>query len=327
HKSTFNAAVVDDDGNLLRETSGKCEPDELRRFSESLPTGSTVTIESSSTWYWAYRVLSQRHEVVLSNPAKTRAIASAKVKTDRVDAYTLADLSRGGYIAESYVPPPGIMGIRELVRYRATLVRMRTNVKNEIHSVLLMYNIQPRGTPFSEEYVEDLRRIGDYRIDGYLSVLDALDQEIEKVSRRIREEAIEDGDARLLMTIPGISYYSALLIAGEIGDISRFPDSDHLVSYAGLSPSTHSSGGRTYHGPITKQGSRYLRWILNQVTHANIRSEPDGTVARFYGKLRSKKGPQKAIVAASAKMLRMIYWVLRERRPYVPGQWQGPDHG
>ncbi|MGC9117349.1 MAG: transposase, partial [Conexivisphaera sp.] len=112
-------------------------------------------------------------------------------------------------------------------------------------------------------------------------------EEIEKVSRRIKEEAIEDEDARLLMTIPGISYYSALLIAGEIGDISRFPDSDsdHLVSYAGLSPSTHSSGGRTYHGPITEQGSRYLRWILNQVTHANMRSEPDGTVARFYEKL------------------------------------------
>ncbi|MGC9178564.1 MAG: IS110 family transposase, partial [Conexivisphaera sp.] len=153
HKSTFNAAVVDDDGNLLRETKGRCEPDELRRFSESLPKGSTVTIESSSSWYWAYRVLSQRHNVVLSNPMKTKAIASAKVKTDRVDAYTLADLSRGGYIAESYVPPPGIMGIRELVRYRATLVRMRTNVKNEIHAVLLMYNVEPRGTPFSEEYI------------------------------------------------------------------------------------------------------------------------------------------------------------------------------
>ncbi|MGC8696593.1 MAG: transposase [Conexivisphaera sp.] len=91
-------------------------------------------------------------------------------------------------------------------------------------------------------------------------MLDALNQEIEKVSRRIREEAIEDEDARLLMTIPGISYYSALLIAGEIGDISRFPDSDsdHLVSYAGLSPSTHSSGGRTCHGPITEQGSRSM---------------------------------------------------------------------
>ncbi|MGC8614116.1 MAG: IS110 family transposase, partial [Conexivisphaera sp.] len=86
HKSTFNAAVVDDDGNLLRETKGRCEPDELRRFSESLPKGSTVTIESSSTWYWAYRVLSQRHDVVLSNPVKTKAIASAKVKTDKVDA-------------------------------------------------------------------------------------------------------------------------------------------------------------------------------------------------------------------------------------------------
>ncbi|MGB9733551.1 MAG: IS110 family transposase [Conexivisphaera sp.] len=86
-------------------------------------------------------MLSQRHNVVLSNTMKTKAIVSAKVKIDKADAYTLADLSRGGYIAGSYIPPPGIMGIRELVRYRTKLVVMRTNVKNEIHAVLLMPNI------------------------------------------------------------------------------------------------------------------------------------------------------------------------------------------
>lgn len=126
--------------------------------------------------------------------------------------------------------------------------------------------------------------------------------------------AENNDDARNLMTIPGISYYSALMIISEIGDIGRFTDSNHLVSYSGLSPSTHSSGKKTFYGPITKQGSKYLRWILNQVTWANIRSEPDGTVGKFYAKIKRKKGS--AIAITAAKMLRIIYWVLKEHRPY-----------
>ncbi|MGC8593783.1 MAG: transposase [Nitrososphaeria archaeon] len=103
----------------------------------------------------------------------------------------------------------------------------------------------------------------------------------------------EDQKAKLLMTILEISYYSALLISSEIGDISRFPDSSHLVSYAGLAPSTRSSAGKTHYGPITKQGSKYLRWILNQVTWANIRNDPEGTVAKFYEKLKKKREARK----------------------------------
>ena len=106
------------------------------------------------------------------------------------------------------------------------------------------------------------------------------------------------------------------MIVSEIGDVNRFPDAYHLISYAGLTSSTHSSGGKTYHGPITKTGSPYLRWALNQCTRVHIRTEPDGTVANFYNRLRRKKGDAKAIVAASAKLLKIIYWVLKEKRVY-----------
>src|SRR5579875_1652559 len=91
---------------------------------------------------------------------------------------------------------------------------------------------------------------------------------------------------RRTYTITGISYYSALMIISEVGDINRFTDSNHLVSYSGLSPSTHSSGKTTFYGPITKQGSKYLRCILNQVIWANIRNEQDGTIAKFYAKIK-----------------------------------------
>jgi transposase len=119
-----------------------------------------------------------------------------------------------------------------------------------------------------------------------------------------------------LMTIPGVSFYSALLLISEIGDVDRFPDSAHLVSYAGLASSTHSSGGSTYHGRITKAGSPYLRWVLNQCAWVHVRNQPEGSVAAFYKRLRVKKGHSKAMVAASAKLLKVVYWVLREKRPY-----------
>ena len=132
----------------------------------------------------------------------------------------------------------------------------------------------------------------------------------------VSNEALNNEDAKFLMTMPGIGFYLALLIVSEIGDVNRFPDSHHLVAYAGLAPSTHSSGGRTYHGRIMKTGSPYLRWILNQCVRANLRSDPDGRLATFYVRLAKKKGDAKAVVATSAKMLRIIYWMLREKQPY-----------
>ena len=275
-----------------------------------------MVMESSSTWYWLYEILSRRHRVVLSNPAKTKAIASAKLKTDKVDALMLANLLRGGYIAESYVPSRRVMSLRELVRYRANLVRMRGTVKNRVHAYLLMNNIKIDYGPFTKGFLEELRKVKDARVEGYLRIIERLNLEIHEASKRICSEALNDEAARLLMTIPGISFYSALLLVSEIGDVSRFPDSAHLVSYAGLASSTHSSGGSTYHGRITKAGSPYLRWALNQCVRAHIRGEPEGSVAEFYDRLRRKKGHAKAVVAASAKLLKIVYWVLNEKRSY-----------
>ena len=93
HKATINAAVMDE--NVLNDVKIKSEPDSLRDFSDSIPLGSDIVIESSLTWYWTYRILSEGHNVTLSNPLKTKAIAESKVKTDKVDSLTLANLLRG----------------------------------------------------------------------------------------------------------------------------------------------------------------------------------------------------------------------------------------
>jgi IS605 OrfB family transposase len=299
HKNYLQAAVVDGRGTLLKEGRIPNRIDEIRMFFADVDDAKIV-IESSSAWYHIYELLSKSHKVVLSNPVKTKAIASAKVKTDRVDALTLANLLRGGYIAESYVPPRRIMDLREMVRHRASLVRIRTSLKNRIHAYLLMHGLRMEGTPFSKMYVDRLRAIHDYRIDGYLNLIEALNREIDQASRMIMVEAKDDEYARLLRTIPGVGYYSALLVVSEIGEIERFPDSAHLRSYAGLTPSTHSSGGVTYHGNITKTGSRDLRWILTECTHNHIRTEPDSNITKFHNRLAKRKGKAKATNAIIA---------------------------
>ncbi len=317
HKRYSEFAVMDIGGNLLKQGRIENTLDKMREFSESIPASSSMVIESSSTWYWAHKLLSERHNVVLSNPIKNKAIASAKVKTDKIDSITLANLLRGGWAAECYVPSKETMEFRELVRFRANLVKQRTRMKNRIHAYLLMNNISiGDASPFSKGFVEKVRGIDDVRVQSYLRLIDGLNREIREASITIRQKAGSNEDANLLMTIPGISFFSALLIISEIGEIERFEDSSSLVGYSGLAPSTHSSGGKTYHGPIMKSGSSYLRWIMGQCTRVHMRVEPDGTVAQFYTRLARKKGDQKAIVAASAKLLKIVYWVLKEKRTY-----------
>lgn len=321
HKNYLQIAVMNEKGEVLENSKIDNNLKQVGEFFDNLNNEKTrIVMESSCVWYNIYSYLSEKKHlnVVLSNPIKTRAIASAKIKTDKLDAVKLANLLRGGYIAECYVPDRRIVDLRELVRHRAALVRMRTKLKNRIHSIVLMKGIQisSKHYSFTHLYNEELRTLNDYRINGYLHLIESLDSEIKIVSKEIVTLAKEDEMASLLMTIPGIGYYSALLIVSEVGDINRFPDSHHLCSYAGLIPSTHSSGGITYHGSITKRGSKYLRWIMLECVHVHIRTNKNSNISQFYTRLAKTKGNSKAAVAAASKLLRIVYCVMKEKRKY-----------
>lgn len=223
HKKYTEVAIVDEEGVVEKQGRIENEPRQIEEFSNGL-SNADVVLESSSSWYWLYEILSRRHRVVLSNPAKTKAIASVKLKTDKVDALMLANLLRGDYIAESHVPSRRVMSLRELVRYRANLVRMRGTVKNRVHAYLLRSNIKIGYSPFTKGFLEELRKVEDARVEGYLRIIDRLNLEIHEASKMVCSEALNDEGARLLMAIPGISFYSALLLISEIGDVDRFPD-------------------------------------------------------------------------------------------------------
>ena len=154
-------------------------------------------------------------------------------------------------------------------------------------------------------------------MDPVLPVMDALDRQIALISGSLKRMCSEDPRASLLTTIPGVGYYIALLIVSEIGDVNRFPDSEKLCSYAGLVPTVRRSGGSTRHGGITKEGSKWLRWALTQAVHVHIRCETNLT--RFYRRLAETKPGQVAVMATARKMLKVIYWMLRNNEPFHPG--------
>lgn len=320
HKNFLQIATMDDDGNILQNTRLNNDLQLIDAFFHDIGSDNIkVVMESSNVWYNIYNYLryEKKLDVVLSNPLKTKAIASAKVKTDKVDAMILADLLRGGYIAECYVPDKKTMELRDLVKHREFLVRMRSKIKNRIHAILLLNGTRiDAKQPFSKIYIKRLKELNNYRINGYLSIIESLESEISKATTMVQNFAKQDRLASLLVSIPGIGFYSALLISSYISDINRFPDSNHLCAYAGLAPSTRSSGGITHHGRITKTGSKYLRWVLAECVHSHIRYQRNSNITRFYHRIAKRKGNAKATVAAASKLLKVIYWVLKEQREY-----------
>jgi len=283
----------------------------LKEFMEGL--------EAGYCWQPIYDQLeSIGHTVKLAHPKEVKAIAKARAKTDKIDSETLTHLLRADPLPESYVPPREVRELRDRVRRRAFLVGMRTMLKNKIQAELAKRGIRLGVPLFTRKGRELLRGLGLEAVDQVMPVMLTLDRQIKEISWGLKRMCGEDPRASLLTIIPGVGYYIALLIVSEIGDVRLFPDSEKLCSYAGLGPTVRQSGGSTHQGGITREGSKWLRWALTQAVHAHLRHETNLT--RFYGRLAAKKPRQVAVMATARKMLKVIYWMLRNNEPYHPGR-------
>jgi transposase len=276
-----------------------------------------VAMEASTYIIPMYRKLvDQGYDITVSHPKKTRYIAEARIKSDRVDSKALAELLRLDSLPTSYIPPKEHAILREKIRRRAFLVRQGTKLKVKIRDVLAYEGAKPptgHGL-FTKKGVDWLRGLGLEPVDCYLRLMTPLSREVLLLSKELRGMARDDPDVRLLMTIPGVGYYIALLIKAEVGDIGRFSSGDHLASYAGLVPSTRSSGGVERHGRITREGSRWLRWAMVEAAMVHVRI--DSPVTRVYHRVAERRGRKPALVAAARRLVTVCYLVLVNRRPY-----------
>jgi len=324
HKASGFAVVKDDGGRVVESFTFRNDRCGIGEFVGRIAAfrDVRVAVESSGNfWVRLYEALEERGiSVVLSNPSKTRAIAEAKIRTDRLDASTLADLLRAGLVAESYVPPKRVRDCRALLRYRVSLVQERTRVKNRVHALLDKHEISVGFTDLfggrGRRWLRGLRLPGN---DGMvlrlaLEEIDKLDALIGEVSRAVAKEAVKDPRVELLLGFKGIDYYTAMVVLCEIGDINRFSSARKLVRWAGLCPSLHQSGSSRRMGKIIKQGNKWVRWALVQAAHQAARH--DARLQVFFERVASRRGVQKAIVAVARKMLVSIYYVLKRGEPY-----------
>lgn len=266
---------------------------------------------------------------MLAHPQKVKAIASAQIKTDKVDSEILAKLLRSDLIPQAYYSPKEERETRELLRCRASLVGLKTQIKNRIHSLLHKGNVREaeefadlfgkKGREFLDNL--DLGEKFNFVLRRYLGILDFLNDQVKESDRKLKEAFAEDDRAKFLEQLPGLGYYSSLILSKEIGPITRFRTAKHLCSYAGLVPSTYQSGDKARHGRI-KQGNKYLRWILIQAVPKAIRK--DRVLAKFYQKIKSKKGHNKAKIATARKMLAQIWHLLTIKKVYKDPETGSP---
>ena len=274
-------------------------------------------------YYHIHDTLSEHLDVTVAHPGKLTQIANTDKKTDRVDAKELARMVRLNSVPESYVPTDEIREARALVRGRQKLVETRTEYANKVHGLLTDHGITRDIKPLSVSGRESLRELSlpklwSTMLLSYLEMIETLTEEIDRLEAEIEEQAGSLPETQLLMTIPGVSYYSALMIHAEVGDIGRFDRDKEVVSYAGLNPVIRESGDSRIEGSISKRGSRQLRWILVQCARTAVHTCNDEYLSRFYDRLAGKKGSQKAIVATARKLLVSIYHMLDREEVYNP---------
>ena len=318
HKNFCQTIICTREGELIKEGRIRTEKEDIEEFFSDLED-LEIAFEASGNYEYFYDLLeSLGHKVVLAHPLKTRMIAESRVKTDKVDAKTLAELLRGGFLPTSYVPTKEIRELRHLVRHRIALGRFRARVKTQIKTELRRKNIKypDGGGIFTGKGKKWLRSLKNTVIDSYLAIYEVLEKEIKEAESRIEKAGKEYEEVKLLTGIKGIGVYSALIIFSEIGDGSRFPTEEKAFSYAGLVPRVHQSGEESYYGRITKEGSKYLRWILVEAARVHVQWCPDSKITKHYNKIKRKRGENIAAVAAARKLLQVIYHMLKNNEEF-----------
>jgi transposase len=318
HQKFIYATILDENSQIVQQGKFLTSELDLDNFLGFLPPKQVkIVMESCGIWEDFYDLLeSKGYDVCLANPQGVKAIASAKIKNDKVDSEVLAKLLKADLIPKSYIPPKEIRELRYLVRHRKILIKHRTKVKNNIHQILRMKNIKHGFRDvFTQKGVKYLKTLNHERINCFLKIMETLDIEIKNLDKGLKENNTSSKEVYLLQSMHGIGNYAAQVIQSEIGDISRFPSPKKLCNYAGIVPSQNQSADKDYKGRITKVGSRNLRWIL--VQGAQVAVCLPNKLQKYYYKLAKKKSRSKAIIAVARKMLTIQWHMLKNKEPYI----------
>lgn len=322
HKRVVAACLVDATGKVVHRERFALNRRTLELFATKVLRPSDHVALEATTNCWAVTDILRPHvaKVLVSNPMATKAIAQAKVKTDKVDAHVLAQLLRCDFLPEVWQPDEATRQLRELTGRRSALVGQRTMMRNRIHAVLAMRLIEVSfKTLFSPDGLDWLATVqidaqGRLLIDSDLKQLEDLQQQIATLDTELARRGHASDAVKLLMTLPGVDVATAEALLAAWGDTKRFADGDHAASYLGLTPSTKQSADRCYHGPITKRGNSQARWMLTEAAQ-HLDKHP-GPLGHFFRRLLKKKTRNVAVVAAARKLAVIGWMMLDSNEPY-----------
>jgi len=321
HKGYSQVTVMEENGEIVNQAKLTNEPEALKRYFEKIGS-CEVVLEAGRNWYTMYDLLEELvEEIHVAHPLKVRAIAEARVKTDKIDSETLAHLLRSDLLPCIHIPQPEVRDNKKILRQRMFFVAVRTMVKNRIHDIMDRQRIKTE--QFSDlfgkggmEYLKglELPEPDNSLLKEQIDTLEELNQHIETTNELIHKMAEEEPRLKWVDSIPGIGEFLGLLAIQEIDTVERFSGPEKLAAYAGLVPSTYASGGKVWHGRITKQGNKYLRWAMIEAVRPALKKSV--YLRNYYVRIEKRGGRNHAKVATARKILGLIWTVLKEKREY-----------
>jgi transposase len=323
----FCEVAIREDGKTRSAGRVATGRDTLGLFAGSLSPTDEVVMEATGPAMEIARIIEPHvARVVVANAQDVRAISHARVKSDRFDARTLAELLAAGMLESVWVPDLETSGLRRRVARRAALVRQRTRAKNEIHATLARCLLGR--SPFTDLFGKEGRVwLGEQELGteeaetvaGCLRQIDFLDAEVAAIDQRLAQWANGSQDVRRLMSIPGVGVGVAVTLMAAIGDISRFSSPRQLVAYLGLDPKVRQSGDEpARHGRISKRGNAQARSVLAEAAWVAVRQP--GPLHAFAERIRARKGSQVAAVAVARKLACLAWQLLTTGEDYAFSQ-------
>ena len=326
HQRFCYMTALDSRGRQLNAQAVPNEAGALQAYFGQFRKPVRAAVEACSFWPAFRAAVGEQVEVRLVHSLRVKAIAAAKLKNDRVDSATLAHLLRCDLLPQAWMADEETRGLRQQVRLRATLVRQRTRLKNQVHAILHQYgrkhgftDLFGRGGRAWLQQVA-LPSTAAKAVSTYVKLIDEFNLQIEEQDRAVQEFVRRDGRARWLMTIPGIGAYSAMLLLAEIGEIRRFANKRGLSNYAGLVPWVRESADKRRSGGITRVGSPWLRWIMVEAAQRAVRTSP--VVAAYFQRLSRRKHRNVAMVAVARKLLVAVWALLQHGECFEAGKFQ-----
>jgi transposase len=321
HTRYQQIALLDTETGELVERRLEHENGEARKFYAALPAPVRVGIEATGHTRWFERMLAELgHELWIGDAAEIRASMVRKQKTDARDAAHLLQLLLSERFPRIWRPTLAERDLRQLVWHRQKLVWMRNAVGNQLHALAMGEGVCRKKKLFTKKgrvELESLKlgRWASHRRQELLTMMDQLDASLHELDQAVAQQAEQNADAVRLMTHPGVGPVTSLAFVLTIGPVGRFARSKQVVSYLGLNPREHSSGGRQRLGAISKQGNPMMRSLLVEAGHTAARL--DAELRQDYQRLKLRRGSGVAKVAMARKLAVRMYWMLRNPVNYA----------